>query len=337
MAKVLKNTTASPIDLTKFGVQIPATTDYTVPPQDFLLLSMPTVISEITTYINSGSIVVNDGSIDLSASNGIEYLKYPEFAKSIRFDTSSNGFDPSIVTAKDAIENMGVRLQMTSQATANSTLTLTSTSNLLQVFTGTTSGQIVKLPDATTLVRVGYRFEFWNMSNQSVNIQDNGGASLLVLGPNTGTWAVLSSKASSSGTWILSPKSVGTNPQYYTVTGSSNVTTTSSTYSLVSGMSITPAVGTYLAMFTGTFRIADNNADGDFAIFKAGSIVQDSNRRMFTTVSVLLGLINNSIGASGTPVTVVTVDGTQAIEGRFRATNGTMAVNDRNLTLVRIA
>lgn len=121
------------------------------------------------------------------------------------------------------------------------------------------------------------------------------------------------------------------------LTGSSTVTTTSGTYSVVSGMTTTPPAGTYLVIFTGTFRIASDGADGNFAIFKAGSVVQESVRRHFTTVTVLLGLINNNLQSSGTPMAKVTVDGTQLIEGRFRAASGTIACDDRSMILVRIA
>lgn len=126
------------------------------------------------------------------------------------------------------------------------------------------------------------------------------------------------------------------NLQYTLLTGSSTVTTTSGTYSTVSGMTTTPPQGTYLVIFSGTFRIASNGADGDFAIFKAGSIIQDSNRRHFTTVTIVLGLIGNNIQSSGCPHAVVTVDGTQVIDGRFRATGGTIACDDRNLILIRL-
>lgn len=123
----------------------------------------------------------------------------------------------------------------------------------------------------------------------------------------------------------------------YYATGSTTVTTTSATYTLVSGMTVTPVAGTYIAFFSGTFRIASNGADGDVAIFSGGSIVQASNRRQFTTVSIVLGLIGNNLQSSGTPIGEVTVNGSQAVEGRFRANSGTIAVDDRSLVLVRIS
>lgn len=124
---------------------------------------------------------------------------------------------------------------------------------------------------------------------------------------------------------------------YIYLSSNSTVSTTSGTYSVVSGMTTTPAAGTYFVLFTGTFRIADNNADGNFAIFKAGTIVTESTRRLFTTVSILLGLLNNSIGASGTPMAVVTVDGTQTIDGRFRSTNGNaISCDNRTMILIRV-
>lgn len=121
------------------------------------------------------------------------------------------------------------------------------------------------------------------------------------------------------------------------LTGSSTVTTTSGTYSVVSGMTTTPPAGTYYVIFTGTFRIASNGADGNFAIFRAGSVVQESVRRQFTTVTIILGLIGSNIESSGVPMAKVTVDGTQLVEGRFRAASGTIACDDRSMILLRIA
>lgn len=121
------------------------------------------------------------------------------------------------------------------------------------------------------------------------------------------------------------------------VTGSSTVTTTSGTYSVVSGMDTLPDAGTYYVIFTGTFRIASNGADGNFAIYRNGSVVQESVRRVFTSVTIVLGLIGNNLQSVGVPMAKVTVDGTQRISGRFRAASGTIACDDRSMILLRIA
>jgi hypothetical protein len=100
--KILKNTTLSIIELNVLGLQIPASSQITIQTQDYSILGSSDSVTELTTYINSGDIVVNDGTDDLSISEGLAYVKLAEIAKSIRFDNSTNGFSSSEV--QSAIE-----------------------------------------------------------------------------------------------------------------------------------------------------------------------------------------------------------------------------------------
>lgn len=72
MSKILKNTTGSTIAVTDVGVSIPANSSYTIPPQDYLLWSAS---SDVISPVGSLDIVVNDGSFDLSPSDGMDLLK----------------------------------------------------------------------------------------------------------------------------------------------------------------------------------------------------------------------------------------------------------------------
>ena len=73
MAKILKNTTASPVAIADTGITIPASPGtYTIPAQDYLLWAAS---SNVITYIGSGALVVNDGSTDLSISDGTDHTK----------------------------------------------------------------------------------------------------------------------------------------------------------------------------------------------------------------------------------------------------------------------
>lgn len=85
MAKILKNTTLSDIEVAALGLTIPASGQITIEEQDYLLLANTDSVAELTTLINSGDVVVNDGTADLVASEGISYIKYPNFAASIRY------------------------------------------------------------------------------------------------------------------------------------------------------------------------------------------------------------------------------------------------------------
>ncbi len=72
MSKILTNTTASPIAIGDAGVTLAAGVPYTIPPQDYLLWSAS---SDILSPVGSADVVVNDGTDDLSPSEGIDLIK----------------------------------------------------------------------------------------------------------------------------------------------------------------------------------------------------------------------------------------------------------------------
>jgi hypothetical protein len=83
---------------------------------------------------------------------------------------------------------------------ASGTLALTATSTTTQIFSGATAGQIVKMPDATTLA-VGWHFHFNNDATVSIAIQDNAGTALLTLQPGARTIIKCTGIATAAGTW----------------------------------------------------------------------------------------------------------------------------------------
>lgn len=72
MSKIIKNTTGGAVSVGDTGVTIPAMSNYTIPPQDYLLWAAS---SNVVTYIGSGTFVINDGSFDLSISDGTDLIK----------------------------------------------------------------------------------------------------------------------------------------------------------------------------------------------------------------------------------------------------------------------
>lgn len=72
MAKILKNTTENNIFITDTGVSITANGQYTIPPTDYLLWSSS---SNAVTHVGNGTLVINDGSYDLSISDGMDFIK----------------------------------------------------------------------------------------------------------------------------------------------------------------------------------------------------------------------------------------------------------------------
>jgi len=85
MSKIIKNTTGLDIDLDSVGLTIAALSSYNVEIDEYTLWASEPVIAEVSPLITSGDLVVNDGLYDLVAFDGINYLKYPDFAFNIRF------------------------------------------------------------------------------------------------------------------------------------------------------------------------------------------------------------------------------------------------------------
>lgn len=72
MSKILKNNSGSNIDISDTGITINNGSQYTIPPQDYLLWAAS---SDAVTFIGASSLVVNDGSSDLSISDGVDLIK----------------------------------------------------------------------------------------------------------------------------------------------------------------------------------------------------------------------------------------------------------------------
>jgi len=98
MSKILKNTTGIDIEL-EIGVTVPANSSLEINELDYLELAEST---DIEGFVTSGDIVVNDGINDLNVSDGVNYIKYPNFAESVRLDSVSL----NSTNVKDALEEL---------------------------------------------------------------------------------------------------------------------------------------------------------------------------------------------------------------------------------------
>lgn len=101
MSKILKNNTGSAISISDVGGVIIAASPgtYTIPPQDYLLWAAS---SDIITYLNdtspTPSITVNDGSVDLNPSDGMDLIK---------------GLFPRLFVFDPIVENVAITLANT--------------------------------------------------------------------------------------------------------------------------------------------------------------------------------------------------------------------------------
>lgn len=186
-----------------------------------------------------------------------------------------DGTELSDLTELDASNSdmlLGIRglvMQPTTQATANSTLSLTSTSDGIQIFTGTVAGQILKMPNATTLL-TGRIFEVWNFASQAVSIRDNGNNVLANLGVNSRTIIFLRSNSTSNGTWALTytldnGNVFGTSillAEDVAETSNDSGTTWANKLTLVTPSNL--ALGDYLMNFQFIWRAGNANREADF-------------------------------------------------------------------------
>ncbi len=111
--------------------------------------------------------------------------------------------------------------------------------------------------------------------------------------------------------------------------GTTSTTTTSLTDVLLAGMTVTPPAGTYMVWFSGDWANTNNGNTGTMSVY-AGGVQQLHSESPCTRTSA--GAVYN-FGCTS----LVTVDGTQAIEGRWRTTGGTATNTRRHLMYLKVA
>ena len=84
---IVKNTTGTLISIKETGEDIPASGQRTIDASRHHMYQKEATITEMTTNINSGALVINDGINDLSATKAFAYLRQ-RFAEGIRFKSN---------------------------------------------------------------------------------------------------------------------------------------------------------------------------------------------------------------------------------------------------------
>lgn len=164
------------------------------------------------------------------------------------------------------------------QATANSAKVLVKASNTDQIFTGTTAGQILRFPVATTL-QVGHRFEVWNFSTQNIAIQDAGSNLLTTLKPNARTTCVLRDASTSNGVWGLSygldnGNVFGTQLYYQEALAETSTNSTTTFLNKVTLTTPSLPLGDYICQFQFIWRAANASRSLDVRVQRAASNIQ---------------------------------------------------------------
>ncbi len=127
-----------------------------------------------------------------------------------------------------------------------------------------------------------------------------------------------------------------TNPLFYnptpTVSATGAITTTSTTYTLMTGMTNTPPIGTYSVICVTTLTHNTNNSDVGLAIHLAGTLIPASI--VSATPQIQAGLTPSlNMKVPTTSIAEVTVNGNQAIECRW-ATSGGGTATSTNRTFI---
>lgn len=92
---------------------------------------------------------------------------------------------------------------LVTSVTSGGTSSLTSTSNGKLIIIGTDTTHNVILPNATTLVAAGHKFEILNDSAATVTVKDSAGSTIFSLKPGLRLCAVCTDKSTSVGSWSL--------------------------------------------------------------------------------------------------------------------------------------
>ena len=106
-------------------------------------------------------------------------------------------------------------------------------------------------------------------------------------------------------------------------------TTISATDVLVDSMTLTPGAGTYLVWFSGSIEHSANNEDITGSIYVGGVLDTDSER-LWHRGGAQAAIVTSHISPGK-----VVVNGSQAIEGRWRTTDATATMHQRSLIILK--
>ena len=176
---------------------------------------------------------------------------------------------------------------------ASGTQTLTVDSETMQVYQGTTAGQIVKMPACTGFAQIGQRYQLHNDSSQNITVNDNGNTALFLLGANKRAFLTCVSIGSAAGSWsyFLVEKSIHGDPLFVTYPG------TGLAVNYTSGVARFNGVTTLVS--SGAITLPGSTTDGwvyvdlDGAVKATASLpVGAMAMAKFTTTTVVTALVD---------------------------------------------
>lgn len=218
----------------------------------------------------------------------------------------------------------------TTATTASGNLTLTGSSEAVQFFTGTATGYTVTLPNATTLTN-GHYFYIYNISSSSIAIRYNDASLNGTSASASGVLYIrLRDNSTSNGIWVHEGALLNndTGLSSYSLTATTPFTTTSITDVVIPAFTLTPMAGKYAVWYNGDIEITSNNNDVFTSLYKNGVKVSDSERRVRTSVNTFYTIVSTA--------SIITFNGTEALDVRVRVALGSTTINNRSMILIRM-
>ncbi len=162
------------------------------------------------------------------------------------------------------------------QVTAAGTLALDNGSPYAWFFTGTTAGQIVTMPNATTLVGAGHTYDLWNFSTQNIEIRDSTNVLLATLKPNGRTLVILRDGTTATGVWALTytldnGNVFGTQLYYQEDNGETSNNSATTWVNKITLTTPTLPFGDYLTQFQFNWRSANADRQLEFRVQRGGA------------------------------------------------------------------
>lgn len=131
----------------------------------------------------------------------------------------------------------------------------------------------------------------------------------------------------------ITPYNIGGGLVSNEVSSSTSTSTTSSSYTQVNSMSSTPAAGTYMVSFAASGKGTADNQEMQVILYKNGSSITHTERDYGFEADAN----NNDKRFAIHTQALITVNGSEAIEARYKTNTGTFNIYERSMTLLKVS
>ena len=264
----------------------------------------------ITQNMNNIDFVINDGSIDHDALSNF---------------VANEHIDHSAISITGAVSGY---ITGGGDLTASRTLNIDTTLIQRRV-TGTCPvGSALRVIDVTGTSPTCQTVNTIVTQDEGVTVAGGPHSTLNFVGAG-----VTATNAGSGVTTVTIPGGGGGTIPNTQLTATADYTGAGATYGLITGMTTTPAAGTYLVTFSSSCQLSATGNLAQYALFVGGTIVTHSERDAFSNGG---GQVNGVNVAMHTQA-IVTVNGAQTVEAQALTGGGTFTIHEKSLILLKIA